>query len=452
MRTTQPLIRPIYSQTNPNEPIDFGEVAIAFESGDETEHITAAARLRFTPRDKLEFICPVAEKPPFWAFRVGMRSDSGLELTLVDRHVKFDADLVGADKDGLVIGPRKSGVEVTRPTRFISAVTFHLFNFPDFNGPESYILLSGNPPHQGVRRLGRSVLKANGWVVTIAATDRTKDLVQAIKQQGGHCITHIGRIVRDDGSTFSSSQLDGLLSCLSYFLSFALGRWSCVALPVGVDALGKRIHEEWGLRIIADGPWPAGSSWFDAHHAELLSQVFPGFFSLWSNDTWQRPLTNALYWYFGATDRGASISVDTTTVHTQAALETLAWTHCVQDRQMVSPRAFGRGGLAAADKIRLLLSSLGIPRDIPNELCALSARVGQEWSDGPEAITQIRNSLVHPNKQSTVSDDAYYDCWRLSLWYIDLVILRLCRHDGKYANRLKTGWVGAVESVPWASG
>jgi hypothetical protein len=90
----------------------------------------------------------------------------------------------------------------------------------------------------------------------------------------------MGQVSREDGSKFSSEQLNELLHCLHYFFSFALGRWAGLALPIGFDSDGNRIFEEWGLRSIADGPWRGGSSWFDSHHGELLPQVFPGFMKI----------------------------------------------------------------------------------------------------------------------------------------------------------------------------
>ena len=265
-----------------------------------------------------------------------------------------------------------------------------------------------------------------------------------------HFAAHMGQITREDESTFSSEQLDELLSCLHYFLSFALGRWAGVALPVGFDAAGNKAFEEWGLRITADGPWHGGSSWFDSHHSELLSQLFPWFMKLWTNKLWQKPLRDALYWYVASCDRRVGIGVDAGLILAQTALELLAWTYCVLDRKMISAAAFQPRRLSAADKLRLLASSLNIPLEIPPHLSALHGRRGKKWIDGMEAITDVRNSLVHPAAHQNLLNFSYFEAWKLSLWYIDLVLLRLCGHSGKYANRLYQRWTGQVESVPWA--
>jgi hypothetical protein len=43
------------------------------------------------------------------------------------------------------------------------------------------------------------------------------------------------------------------------------------------------------------------------------------------------------------------IGIDAGLILAQPVLELLAWTYCVQDRKMVSPEAFHRRGLSAAN-------------------------------------------------------------------------------------------------------
>jgi hypothetical protein len=453
IKVNSPPIAPVYSQAEPNQPINLGSVAVQFDHKGTTYQETANVVMRFLPADRLEFVFPLEGKPPMFGWSFIVDGDRNVEIKLIDRGVSFEAFCVavGGDHGGIVFRPTKSGVRVTLPSEAISTATFHLFNFPDFNGPEDYILVTGELPLQSAKVCGRVVIKAEGWSIIIAATDQTDSLTKKLDRQGGYVLTHMGQIAREDGTTFSSERLDDLLNCLHYFLSFALGRWTGVALPIGFDAEGDRVFEEWGMRKIADGRWDGSTSWFDMRHGDLLSQVFPGFLSLWTNKIWRQPLTHALYWYLGACDRGVGIGVDTGLILAQTALETLAWTHCILERKMVSATAFKPRGLSAADKLRLLVSALDIPQQIPSELSALHARKGKKWIDGLDAITCIRNSLVHSDVNEKFPENSYYEAWLLSLWYIDLVLLRLCGHSGKYANRLSQGrWVGQVESVPLA--
>ncbi|MCH8150269.1 MAG: hypothetical protein IH987_20215 [Planctomycetes bacterium] len=184
----------------------------------------------------------------------------------------------------------------------------------------------------------------------------------------------------------------------------------------------------------------------------MLSDLFLAFYTRWKDDLWGPVIRTAIYWYVAANNRGSEIGVDAGLILAQTALENLAWTYCVQDRKMVSPRAFDPGGLSAADRLRLLATALGIPTELPRNFRALRAKRGNKWDDGPDAITGIRNSVVHPAKKSEFAEGSYFEAWKLSLWFLDLVFLHLLEHDGEYANRLSQRWIGEVETVPWGKG
>jgi hypothetical protein len=449
IEVSRPLIEPIYSQTDPNQPINLGRVAIQVDHQGTAYRETADVTMNFVPDAGLEFAVTFERENPSLAAGL-FHAGCALKLMLPDRHVTVDAVCVRAGAGGAVVTPTRLPVNVAPPSAAISAATFHLFNFPEFWAPDDYTLTWDEPGLSHSKRCDRVVLRADGWNVTVAATDRTDEMTKRLESQGGYVITHMGRITRDDESTFSSGQLDDLLTCLHYFLSFVSGRWAGVAIPIGIDRDGNRAFEQWGMRWTAAGPWNGLSSWFDKFNGEALALVFPGFRSLWNDALWREPLASALYWYLGASDPGVGIGVDTGLILAQTALELLAWNHCVRDRKMVSPNAFKRGGLPAADKLRLLASSLDIPKEIPSALPALLGRPGKKWEDGMHAITGIRNSLVHPGSQAELRDPCY-EAYKLSLWYLDLTLLHLCAHNGNYANRLVPGRaVGTVARVPWA--
>jgi hypothetical protein len=452
IQVSKSLIDPIYLQRHPNETIDLGNVAVQYNCNGQAYNDTAHAEMRFLPKHDLTFFVPFEGKPAEFALQLFSANGHDGKLTLTTTNLTFEVNCLAAGNDcgGIVFSPRRSGLAVMLPFNAISTATFHLFNFPDFHGPDNYVLLSGEPPLQGSRSCGRAVLNADGWTISIAATDQTHRLVKELKEHGGYVITHMGQIVRDNGDSFTSEHLENVQTCLHYFLSYALGRWAGPALPIGFDVDGNRVFEYWGLGVTARNAWNSSYSCFDVHHAEFLSQLFPGFMSLWNKPLWRTPLCHALYWYLGACEPSTGIGVDTCLILAQTALEGLAWTYCVLDRKMVLPDAFKQRGLTASNKLRLLASSLGIPLEIPAGLTALHAKVQPGWKDSMDAITGIRNSLVHSDAKTQLPLNSYYDAWRLALWYLDLVLMRLCGHQGKYANRLSRQWVGEIEAVPWA--
>jgi hypothetical protein len=90
---------------------------------------------------------------------------------------------------------------------------------------------------------------------------------------------------------------------------------------------------------------------------------------------------------------------------------------------------------------------LEIPGDICKELKDPTGKI----SDIPHLIVTIRNNIAHPKQYGDIEIEPYR-VWNLAQWYIELMLLRLCRYEGKYHNR------GAIQKyrtapdfVPWAT-
>jgi len=195
-------------------------------------------------------------------------------------------------------------------------------------------------------------------------------------------------------------------------------------------------------------------SWFN-HYSVQGFEAFPVFFQRLGDKTWNEPLNLAIHWYIESnTSRD---NVEGAIILQQAAFELLAWTLLVEDRGILSEDGIQR--LPAADKLRLLLSTSGIPLALPSEFQDLLAVAKQyDWMDGPAALTEIRNALVHanPSKRRRILDQSFgirLDAWQLGQWYLELAILHLCDYRGHYSNRLLRGrWHGdEVERVPWVT-
>jgi hypothetical protein len=215
-------------------------------------------------------------------------------------------------------------------------------------------------------------------------------------------------------------------------------------LAIGLDQNDRKVWEQWGVGRADD--WKYAPSWFDQSNGQLLAQVFPGFRRLWRDNDRQTALREAVWWYLdsnaNAGDRGI--------IMTQVALELLSWHFVVSERRMISSKSYGK--LLAPDKLLLILSSLNIPVDIPKELTELGSCAKEfNWSDGPQAFTEIRNETVHPNhKKRGRLSGAKYECWKLGQWYAEMILLALCGHSGSYNDRLGIQQRGKVTTVPWA--
>lgn len=251
---------------------------------------------------------------------------------------------------------------------------------------------------------------------------------------------------KKDGTFFSGQDAGEFLNALRFFLSFAKGCWCEPICPVGFDSDESRV---WEYYSSPRETWYVPMSWFDPHHSSQLKKLFPDFMRRWSNSDWRQAFQEVIYWYLNAnqTSRG----IDAGIILTQAALERLSYEFSVQEKKLITVNGFK--DLWASDKFRLMFSSVNIPLGIPSEtpdLHSMSSDSSLNWLDAPHALTEIRNSLVHPeHKRRGQFSKVYFDAWKLGLWYLEMSILAICEYSGVYGNRLTQRSIGQVENVPW---
>ncbi|ROQ92177.1 hypothetical protein [Desulfosoma caldarium] len=359
----------------------------------------------------------------------GFRIDSGFKVAEQQYRVKW------SPKFEPITGVGDDSTSITR-------VVFHLFNFVDLLGTRKSTQQSKTAMHT----IYHVDLDCDDWNVELKSLLSTRENFKKLKQEGGYQLTHIGEIQKADQTPFTGRDADGCLHALRFFLSFAKGGWCEPICAVGFDAFGNRVWESWSS---PRHPWQNFLSWFNPHQGSQLSTLFPGFMKRWANDDWREALREVIYWYLNAND--SSRGIDAGIILTQAAIERLSYEYSVKEKKLLTSKGFK--DLWASDKFRLLFSSLRIPLDIPPETPRLQslASAGQmNWLDAPHALTEIRNSLVHPeHKRRCQLETVYYEAWNLGLWYLEMSILAICGYSGTYWNRLKQRWVGQTEVVPW---
>lgn len=205
---------------------------------------------------------------------------------------------------------------------------------------------------------------------------------------------------------------------------------------VGYDRSGNVLYEDWSQRITS--PWQICRSWFDIHHGETLAVAFPGFVKLLHDPALSKVGQAALHWYLRSNRAGQGAGVDGGLILSQAALEGLS----ISVLNNSPPKKAN-----AAANIRAACRRLKIGTAIPSSSKRLRSwqRRGA-FSDGPEAITRLRNELVHPNRRLPGKlPSAVPEAWQLAQWYIEMMLLKLSGYHGLYSNRLSAKWVGEVQ-------
>ncbi len=323
----------------------------------------------------------------------------------------------------------------------LKELTVHLFNLENFHGTDRRLSSYGGETIS----LERIKLEGDGYTVLLNSLESTPQTIQRLKNEGGFGLTHVCRVTRTDSSPISGKEALELLEALDFFFSFAGGGRCSPVCSVGRAMDGTTVWEYWNS---PREQWQQRVTWFDPRHGEHLEKLLPGFMAKWQKENWRDALHEAIYWYLQSNNPGRGI--DTAIILTQTAIERLSYEYVVREKKLLEINGFK--DLRASDKYRILFSSLSIPIDIPVSLPKMGSKARQcHWLDSPQALTEIRNSLVHPeHKRKAALQECIVEAWKFGLWYLELCILRLCDYQGSYSNRLTARYVGQIEDVPWA--
>ncbi len=432
---------PVYDQAAPNETIELGKVRITLDEPNATGlyNPEASLSLRFQPDPRLilevqasgiEFLNHQSLTPPS-IVRVQFDQFGG------------EADFFVGDlrKSSVDFWSRSSQIQIVSSSSSINKAVFHLFNWPDFWGE--------------VRRVGSETtfraieLEAGPWKVSIYGPERTTALVKTLERTGGYVLTHIGSITRVDKATFSKADLDDLLQKLYLFFTFALGKSTSPCLALGFDNDGSIVFHQVGLGAVQSGGWKGSHSWLYQGGFHVMADVVNGFWSLCEQEVWKKALAEVISRYSQANIAGyGDLWQSSALLHSQAALELLAWTYLVCDRKSMSMSISEFKKPPMSKNFCSLVTKMKIPVEIPPCLESLRQLMStkKDWDNPMKLIADIRNQVAHAEKGSEFTDAEYFDAWRLSMWYLDLILLRLCGYNGRYSNRLSY----EHELVPWA--
>jgi hypothetical protein len=349
-----------------NRSIDITTEAVRLKLGSVEIDSQLSVSIAFLPKPRLLLQAEVAAGVP-----VDINSTVAVEFLQSSRELDceiLEAKLFSNEPQLIILrtsedlGWGDGGVPVT-------VLAFTIPNFPDF-------FATGQPG--GYRREEVIRLAHDEWCITIYSTSDVRERKKRLRLEGGYAITATGEISRVDGGLFTLAEVEHQLSALRLLLSFACGRWTAPLLPTGLDLNRVPVWQRWRVPLIDSGI--SVFTWFGRDHAECLSSVFSGLVDKSADLTWKTPISHAIYWFVRANSNAAG--ADGSLILSHAALENLSWTYLVESTRTLSRSKFKMR--PAADKIRLLLSSSGIPTAVPKSLPELATSVqARGWVDGP---------------------------------------------------------------------
>ncbi len=324
----------------------------------------------------------------------------------------------------------------------------HWVNLPDL-GPARPVGPPVEDPGGFWRRATSWRARIRDWDVRIDSRADLDEVLRVCRRDRTFALTHVMEVHRGDGSTFTGDQAHQLLEVLQLAVSFALGRSCCPTAPVGYAPDGRAAWSEWGPSRCDHAGLGAGRWWYERRGQDLV-EMLEGFLRHWDDDSGRQTLK---FTATSAVVAGEQGFVEQRLVTAASALEHLCWVTDVREGG-VSETSYRN--VPAHDRLRSLLTALRVPVIIDVEnLPTLAAHAAeQDGCDGPRAITQIRNELVHPKNTRSLYDrpGLLSEAARLAARYLDLAILWRIGFTGEVMNRTKVrGWVGETELVPWAN-
>jgi hypothetical protein len=390
-----------------------------------------------------------------WQPSSGLRLEADLSGIASDTQAKVD--IAGSVADVLV-SSSSFGVKEGVPSLTISGsvstfergvggqvneIGFQVVNFSDFRtpGPKAAPVF-GFAPHVSDLRYG-------GWRIQLTAVKEHRKIFKSLGETGGYAFTHLGRLKREDSALFGIPEAEGILEALRRFLSFARG--AACSLPVrwGAGHDGSIVWEQWASGVVDQ--WKGRDNWFDEHHGNLLSELFPTFAQVVTDPELEPPLGLALHWYRASNTRAGGM--EGAIILGLTALDLLSAVVIVDRVGAMGASTFDR--LSAEVKLAKLLDTIKVPNAIPpkhSNLATFAAANG--WQTAAKALAEMRHGFVHSNnkrRQIVLSAPgmARFEAWQLSLWYQELALLYLLDHRGEYRNRIAAERLGQVETVPW---
>ena len=457
MDSQREVVLPLYNQHNPNDPITIlSDVAIEINSGQATGNAEIIFEFLPIPRAVMNvtivtgFVNPMPGSLTINCPAIGLVSNAKL-INCILRG--------GEDKpleQRLKVSEFISQISYNNDhDDMVKYVIFHLPNMRNFicMDSDSSLDIAHSYEENGLvqsRLLGNAVMFAGGWRIQINALLNTNDIENKLQNTSGYALTHVGRIEREDGELFSNQLIPSIIEAISMYLSYIRGIWICPLLIVGCDENNNKIWESWDRGRL--DLWRMVPTFFDVHNANMLWEVFPGFWKLWNDPEWKSVIKDAIYWYVTANmgSRGTDVGL----IIAQCALELIGWHYFIALNNCKTvlektPEEYEK--IKSGDKIRLFLDNIGIPTKMHSKLEKLQRLANRmNWRGGPRVIIEMRNDLVHSKKHIKRNfSNEINECWQLAQYYVELVLLRLFECKGKYRDRITGGWDGQVSDVPW---
>lgn len=332
-------------------------------------------------------------------------------------------------------------------SQMVDRITFSIPNLKEFIG-----LPVGYKSENNIVSISQSriVLEDGEYQIIIDRCSNYSDLYKSLKTIGGYIIQYNGELRKKNG-LLNFEEGREVLHCLNRFLHILNGINTSAIFLKGwkLDTLEWEDYTPYIVR-----PYKYVYSWSAIDTFDNIGHTWEKFRTYWLSLDDRLILISIIHWYVEANINSAFI--EGSIVMAQVALEGLFnWIIIEQDPAMNAVLAKKLEKKSAEAKLFLLLKKIELNNGIPANLSHL-AGIKPRIKNGPTAITEIRNALVHGNRWkrndlSLISNKAKIEVLKLSLWYIELLLLYALEYDGNYFNRCSQSFLNSMpEPLPWS--
>ncbi len=322
----------------------------------------------------------------------------------------------------------------------------HWMNLPNYNGNTSLRHISDVGSTTWTP--GRLTLELHGWNVRLEGRPDNGSLFKEDVGLARYVLTHVMELRRADGTTFEIESARQVIEALRLSLSFAAGRWVAPTLSDGFDATGAEAWRWWVTPICA--PYKTGSPII----SPIVSSDLEAFLKASVAKLHDGNAANTTRFQMQLATQTSNLGfVENRIFSAFPAIENLSWETFVLSR-LVPKKEFEVW--PTARRLRELLVRAQIPVDVDEKrLPALHQLAAEKGLDGPEAVTWVRNKLIHPkdpHDRLYTRESLVVEAWQQSREYICLLLLHAIGYTGGYLTAIPPhGWLAGPAPVPWAA-
>lgn len=275
----------------------------------------------------------------------------------------------------------------------------------------------------------RIKLKNNEWNITIDKDIQYDNLKKELDIIGGYNILYSGNIIKNNNEKFTFKESNEILSCLDVFLSFINGRRLSCLFSTGFNE-GSKNWTDYSAKQVAAYKKNITSFHFN-RNVNSLDLMWKEFSSIWQSDSGKDFLTSIIHWYIESNNQAGLI--DGSIIMAQAGLEQLYyWTLPNNKHPKDTPSKF-------RDLIKYLnVNNAEILDNYINlKVFAENYIEKHNHRDIAGIVTTIRNNIVHPIENVKITLETKYEAWQLCLWLIEITLLKILNHQGRYFDRAR---------------